>query len=341
MRKKTGAQALTAKHTKDTFVEPSGQDTKHLHAAIAGFRDEKPWETMDSAQLMQLRCAGYPITHAVVMGNQGLPHGYNVHIGADGLTALLEMTENADPKGSGPDPTHSSECLSVVMGNREQIHREEQQRLRQLGITYRGRGNWPNTFRLTRGHAPWRLDQDETTYLTIALAAATDTVHKIRHGRLNPAPWMGRENVLAKVKRKDDWLDVWAPLQPQRSQVPVPAPAVPKTPGLRLTVSLRPLPETKREKNELRPRQYNTLIVADTGTLAIRAAEEIQHVGSNTEKTAAVTSILNRLGELPEEITAVEPALARALRPLAAAAGMTLTLDPSSPLALTAQPNRH
>lgn len=150
--------------------EPTTQQWKNLYEAAGAYKQAAIWRWMSNSHLFGIRDPGSgEVGYCCVFGGGGDMFGLAMYIGAAGWQSLEGMFTGE----LAEDPMFSQYCVLLSFDDREDLEPSEYERIKRLGLRYRGRGAWP-TFRLHEpGYVPWpELTAEQAVFMTLALEQA-------------------------------------------------------------------------------------------------------------------------------------------------------------------------
>ncbi len=142
-----------------------------LFRAAEVYRDLKPWEWLYDSDLFGVQD---PVTgkigYCCALGNLGEHYALNVYMGAEGITSYYEMLEfgEDDPMMAGL----RQNCLSVSFEDRDVLSDQDRKFIKDLGLKYRGAGQWVMAREYAPGWLPWYITEEQAVFLTHALQQA-------------------------------------------------------------------------------------------------------------------------------------------------------------------------
>lgn len=324
---------MTPKHTKLNFAEPSQSDTMQLHQAARDYIAQQPWKDLDN-NIVRLDHPHYGTVFAVALGKSNMTRGLALYLGDPGINSYANILkcDHSNPVRV-QDIGLNTECISLLMGDRDELRHKEVKQIQQLKLRYHGMGNWPLFRRMTRGYHPWHLDATETACMTAALEAVADTARLVRDGRLDPAPWQNFQYFYTRSMTNGTWQDHWTEPPPLIATTFAPTDSRPQLTDMNMVLSLRYSNLTTTQKGEIRPRSCCYLLTGDDRTGLVTS---LTAVSPPITGDSAVDIILNTLHEMqvfPHTITALDRHLAEDLQPLQDVAGIEIRYQPDHPMA--------
>ena len=292
--------------------EPTDAQWRDLYSAFEDFCRMEPWRWLSDADVVAIKHpSGEEIGYCAVLGNAGFEYGLGVYVGDEGLASYLALaTDEVEPESDAAlETTHA---LSAILADREDLYAMDRATIRRLGIRYRGRGGWPLFLSTHPGHVPWRLDADESIFLTTALRNMADVALRVASGELSL--YTGREpgSMLTRVFRDGAWQDEWGMFR--LPQPPAPIPDYPDSEKLRRLaqskhrepmaweVGIFLLHTPIQEKKDERPFFPTMSLVVDSASSHILSMKILGAAPSPLELQEALVEQLDTLDMLPAEL---------------------------------------
>lgn len=207
---------------------PTAQQWKELYQAAESYKAAGIWRWMTNGHLFGVRDpASGEIGYCCVFGNGGEMFGLAVYMGTEGLRTIVDMLAGELDE----DPIFSQRCLLFSLDDRAELDPSEHKRIKELGLSYRGKKSWP-TFRLHEpGYMPWpELTAAQVVYFTQALQQAVQVGQAYQP---NPDGLIDDEKEIFLVREirpsaegGHAWHDVWqapdSPSETERSAAAMP-----------------------------------------------------------------------------------------------------------------------
>lgn len=234
---------LIAKHG-EKFQDPTRDQVHEIHDVYADFVRAQPWRQIEDGHIIVHHHPQAGDTYTIVVGALGEVRGIATYIGEDGLRYLTNLLFGGPLKlhGGAPRDTYQTfedaNSLYVTSADREEMTDEERKILRNVGIRYRGRGNWVQVHRTVPGFIPYRTDADETRFVTSIMRDVMDIAAEISNDNLNPERWGSYDALLNSTWEDGRWTHDW--------RKPAPIPPYPDT----LHVDLTPVQNLPKSKDE-------------------------------------------------------------------------------------------
>jgi hypothetical protein len=187
-------------------MDPTEPEWRNLYRAMAAFDRLGPWEWMLDADLVGVEAPETGITYyCCVMGMAGEHYAMNAYRGTPGLDSYWMV--RSPEKYSVAQLMGAQDCLAAEFADREQLTRQDRAKIKQLGLRFRGRLNWPLFRSYVPEYAPWPLESEEARDLATCLDQVVDVAARFRENpRLLPG-LSRRGDCLVRVKGPDGWTD--------------------------------------------------------------------------------------------------------------------------------------
>lgn len=206
------------------------RDWAALYEAAIEFKDLGCWEWMTDSDLFgvenpETRETGY----CCVLGQLGEVFALNVYLGSEGLASywhLHEASEAAMGEGAAVDSgalLATQLCLMASFEDRSELHQNDLQIIRALGLKFRGEKQWPMVRSYRPGFVPWFLTPPEVRFLPVALCQAMEVATRLRDNPdlLGP-PDGDTELYFVRVLDGGTWKDTWQRPPPYEARQSVP-----------------------------------------------------------------------------------------------------------------------
>jgi hypothetical protein len=204
---------------------PSLEEWRQLYETATEFKKLRCWEWMDSDDIfgVQNPYTG-EIGYCSILGNLGEVFGMAVYTGPKGLTSLLKI-QNGYFDEEDEDPLHIQKSINVFFEDRNNLGKEDLSIIKELGLKFRGKKQWPVFRSFTPGYFPWFLNRDEVVFLTIAIQQAIEVALRVKADReLLISPDAGTFFVRMFERQGDKviWKDAWMQGVAEEEAFPVP-----------------------------------------------------------------------------------------------------------------------
>ncbi|VFU19354.1 Tryptophan synthase beta chain (modular protein) [anaerobic digester metagenome] len=162
--------------------EPTLEEWGMLYEAATAFKEARCWEWMDDDDLFGVMDPETGlIAYCCIMGRLGEHYALGAYLGPQGLESIYDLME-----GSGdfsPDLMLSQKCLMASFEDREYINKRDRAVINELGLKFRGRGQWPLFRSYEPGLYPWFITSRECRFLTLVLEQALAVSLRCQNGK--------------------------------------------------------------------------------------------------------------------------------------------------------------
>lgn len=200
-------------------TEPSLEQWEALYEVAGNLKKLAPWRALADTDILVLQLPGQsePV-YCSVMGQGDMSYGIAVYPGNEALARLYRIIDQ---------DAYSQEllileqnCLVCNFGGREEIEAGDRAVMKQLGLRFRGQGQWIYFRAMKPGQFPWFLDAEQAALLTAALQNLFMLCRCYMEGKLQVDFDAGRTLKRWYDPEKDLWLN---------AVVPMPAPRMERT----------------------------------------------------------------------------------------------------------------
>ena len=322
------------------------ETTAPLYAAAIRFRALACWEWMHDSDLFGVQDPeSGEIGYCCVMGNLGEHYALAVYLGAEGLEGLNFINETFG-RATPQEVLLRQCCLMLSFEDREMLDTRDRQTIKQLGLKFRGRQEWPQFRSYRPGYLPWHLMPDEERFLTVAIEQAMEVALRFKDDRGLLAP--GRRSArrflrsprefLVRVPKRIEagwaWEDTYA------APAPLKKAAVPEAPLdqerlQRITESAAPTdgvleiawfygPSGVKGEGDARPYFPAIILTVDQASGFIFDTQIVAPTERAASIVEAVLHLTEEMGRLPGEIQVSQEETLTLLKPVTAALGIRL-----------------
>lgn len=319
-------------------VTPSTDEWKRLYHWAAKFRDLASWEWMEDDQIFGVQDpAGGEMGYCVVMGSLKEVFGLVVYLGEKGLKGYYQLLKG-EISVSQPYSFHQLHCLLASFEDRGDLQQKDRKMIKELGLTFRGKKQWPVFRQYTPGYHPWFLYQGQVRFLTHALAQAVDVSLKMEK---NPQflSQGGEGEILIKTPRetKDGlyWDECWS--TPKKEAI-LDDPPLDEILLYRVKGKVRPSdsfwvadvfysPSPVQEKKEERPYYPLVFLLIDGDSGIIMNCQLFQNTCSIEEIRTSFLNTLESTGLTPDLLLLEREEVRSIFQPLAEKLGITIQVE--------------
>lgn len=341
-RRKRGRKQETRSVRKAS--SPTPDEWRHLYEAAIAFKKAAPWEWMAEDQLFGVQNPeSEEVGYVSVMGMAGEHFALAIYRGSEGLEGFWQLHSGE------VDPTFLLEVpqLQASWENRSQLHKEDLEVIKALGLKFRGRHAWPMFRNYTPGFFPWFVTAEEARFLTLALEQGLDVALRVREDpALLGSVYEGTYLIRTPAKQADSlvWRDEWQTVPPAKPHLLPPSAltasdltSLRRLPhrAMTLEVDLFLMPTPIQEGKDARPYfPYNLMIVEAQSGMILGAdllAPQPTLDAVWSEAPMAFAKALQRLKSLPVEVTVRQERVYHLLEPVTTELGIRLTQRPWLP----------
>jgi hypothetical protein len=318
---------------------PTNDQWRRLDEAAVLIKELSPWEWMTETDVFGVQDPETgEIGFVSVLGLLGEHFGVSLYPNPRALYDFWAL-EEAGPE-INPDALLEIPQLQASFEDRNQLDNRDRKVIKELGLKFRGRKEWPMFRSYRPGFFPWFLEAEEARSLAEALDQLLEVAPRFKKDRSLLVP--EDESYLVRVPHQEGPTRVW---EDTVMEVPPPEPVsiqVEMAPGA--LESLESLPQSghefemdlfmfpapiQGEKGE-RPVFPYMLLAVDAGTGMVVSTDLLEPVPSLEAMWGsvplAVTRQLAGLGLMPERLTVGSELLFGLLQPLAEASRLELDL---------------
>lgn len=162
--------------------EASLEQWKSLYQAADAVIKLAPWEDFWNTDLIAIQENEEKEPLFMSVSGRGLhSRGVTMYEGNDGLEDF-DLAESTRGEALASFALREQRCLSFKLCDREDVPQEQRDIIKELGLTFRGRGKWPCFLSWRKAYAPWTPDAAEIELLANALSRMEEAVNDVRNG---------------------------------------------------------------------------------------------------------------------------------------------------------------
>lgn len=172
---------------------------KKLFEAAARFKETECWKWISDIDIIGVENIDtHEIGYCCVMGNAEQVFGISIYIGEEGLKSYIDTVYPNIPL---EDLGYIQNCTTLYFEDREKLNRDDLNIIKQLGLKYRGKKQWPQFRNYKPNYFPAQLSKSEVIYMTYALDQVINVALRCREDEalLNPED---EDQVLVRVSKK-------------------------------------------------------------------------------------------------------------------------------------------
>lgn len=186
--------------------EATLEQWRELYEVIGRLKTLEPWRQLWDLDLIaiQLDGADEPV-YCSVMGRGETCYGVSFYEGNQGL-ADFQLACEAPDLGIPIDyAMFEHSCLTCYWGDREEVPQQQKKIIKELGLKFRGRGQWPYFLSFLKRFSPYTPDAREAAVICAAAQRLYEAVRALSSGRIN-VNWDDEEIILyARDKDTEEW----------------------------------------------------------------------------------------------------------------------------------------
>lgn len=179
---------------------PTSSEWRKLYQAAIRVKELAPWEWMTETDIFGVQD---PETDEIgfvsIMGMLGEHLALAVYLGAEGLYSFWGFQQIAD--SAPPEALLDMPHLQASFEDRGELSTKDRDVIKELGLKFRGRQEWPMFRSYRPGYLPWYLEAPEARTLTYALEQAAEVALRFKEdpALLDPSD---EESYLVRVPRE-------------------------------------------------------------------------------------------------------------------------------------------
>lgn len=197
--------------------KPTAAQLKKLYEAAEAFKQAKPWESFYDVDII---CVENPadkqMGYCSIMGNARSHFALGVYLGMSGLYGFYQIAHHSTAIASH-QIMHYQDCIMCSFEDRNLLSNEDRAQIKELGLSFRGRNEWPMFRRYEPGFHPWYITKKECVFLTHALTQTLSVANAISAGELKMDMSIGR--TIIRYSEKKDGKVIW---HSKESQMEIP-----------------------------------------------------------------------------------------------------------------------
>lgn len=158
----------------------SGNSWQRLLMEMAALRKLEPWKWLYDDQVFAVQDpAGETTVFVSVLGAAGEEFGLAVYIGEEGYESMLATMSG---KVSTEELVFAQRSLLASFSDRDELEAEDLQLLKDAGMSFRGKKQWPLFRSMMPGYYPWSIDEEEARLLIEVIGQTKAVVEKVKSG---------------------------------------------------------------------------------------------------------------------------------------------------------------
>ncbi|WP_194840834.1 plasmid pRiA4b ORF-3 family protein [Filobacillus milosensis] len=142
------------------------------------FNKLKPWKRLYDDQIIAVYIPELDdYAFCSILGRNGEEFGLVAYIGQVGLKNLYTLLN--DQIDSIDEFARSQSAIQLSLSDREELEPEDYEIIKSLGLSYRGKKQWPLFRTYVPGYYPWTLSKESSYILSIALEEVIKVIKRI------------------------------------------------------------------------------------------------------------------------------------------------------------------
>ena len=179
---------------------------RKLYEAAARFKETECWKWIADIDIFGVENIDtHEIGYCCVMGNAGQVYGISIYVGEDGLKSYMDTLY---PNIPFEDLGYIQNCITLYFEDRENLNRDDLNIIKQLGLKYRGKKQWPQFRNYKPNYFPAQLSRSEVIYMAYALDQVINVALRCREDEALLVP-EDEDQILVRVSKRVDKEDVW------------------------------------------------------------------------------------------------------------------------------------
>ncbi|OPZ92152.1 MAG: hypothetical protein BWY74_01726 [Firmicutes bacterium ADurb.Bin419] len=179
---------------------------RKLYEAAARFKETECWKWIADFDIFGVENIDtHEIGYCCVKGNAGQVYGISIYIGEDGLKSYMDTLY---PNVPFEDLGYIQNCITLYFEDRENLNRDDLNIIKQLGLKFRGKMQWPQFRNYKPNYIPSQLSRSEVIYMAYALDQVINVALRCREDEELLLP-EDEDKILVRVSKRVDKEEVW------------------------------------------------------------------------------------------------------------------------------------
>ncbi|MBW8349598.1 plasmid pRiA4b ORF-3 family protein [Bacillus sp. IITD106] len=190
--------------TEETPSRQPSFDWNALLEKAREFNKAKPWEKLDDDEIFVVidPLTGEPL-FCSILGAGGEEYGMAVYIGDEGLKSLFRTMED---NTAYFDILLHQRSLLLSLSDRDELEKEDYQIIKEAGMSFRGKKQWPMFRSYMPGMYPWLIDEEEARLLLVAIEQALLLLKEVEEEELYISFFMEEKDIIGRIfEQKTGW----------------------------------------------------------------------------------------------------------------------------------------
>jgi hypothetical protein len=194
-------------------MQPTKEQWLALYGAVSAFHKQAPWQWLSNGHIFGIENpSNREIGYITILGNGGEAFGLAVYLGTNGIRVLMDMLNGEVEE----DPLFTQHCLLASLNDRDDLYPKERKRIKELGLSFRGRNAWPAFLYYEPGYVPDSdLTGEQAEWLTVALRQSMAVAEAYREqpdGLFHDDPTQILIRCPNPAAQPDAWTNEWRSL---------------------------------------------------------------------------------------------------------------------------------
>ena len=194
-----------------TEKPPTKSEWKKLYALAKRVKDAAPWRYIFEDQVF---CFIDPSSQqpclVSVMGVLGEHISVAVYVGELSIQAVLSVFQQGETEKT-PDVLFSTTQIQLSFEDRGDIEKRDYKIIKELGLKFRGKKEWPIFRSVWPSHAPYFVNREEAILLTCALEQLLEVLPQFEHSP-DEIPFYSTGQLLFRVPSNSKWISEVRPI---------------------------------------------------------------------------------------------------------------------------------
>lgn len=149
---------------------------QELYAIVQQWNNLQPWKYIDSADWIKIKFENKESIYCTIMGQANNCIGLSMYFGDEGYRDLSSLSIEPIDDTVMKYLMYDQTCLTFYMGDREEVPSQQKKIIKELGLKFRGRGNWPYFISYKKRFFPYHIDDDQAQLITKVMKKLIDIV---------------------------------------------------------------------------------------------------------------------------------------------------------------------
>lgn len=149
---------------------------KSLYETAKAWKSQQPWFYLRSNDWIQIDFPDEETIYCSIMGNLGTCTGLSIYQGDQGLADLMSISIDCTDTNVIQYLMYEQKCITFYLGNRDEVPKAQKKIIKQLGMRFRGNGNWPYFISFEKHYAPDSINEQQAILLTKVMSKLLEIV---------------------------------------------------------------------------------------------------------------------------------------------------------------------